>query len=317
MYQHNPDYFITIAECASLTKASEKLFVSQPSLSKYIKRLENNLGTLLFDRSCSPLRLTYAGERYYQYVLEMQRMDEDLHKEFNDISKEQRGRLRLGIALWRGACLLPDVFPGFHKKYPGIELELFEGRSNQLENALLNDNIDLACMNLPHALNYSKLFCETVFEEPILLAAPTQHPAVQELIKNCPYAGIYPIAPLNFVMNFPLILTKPGQNLTVQVKSFLGKNHLDPDILMDTGNLTTAINLSATGIAATFVPEGGSQVCARPGKLTYLFLDSPDLRWPFALVYRKDSYLPQLSRVFIEAVKETLGNHSFQTTNVT
>ena len=311
MYQHNPDYFITIAECGSLTKASEKLFVSQPSLSKYIKRLEDNLGTQLFDRSYSPLRLTYAGERYYKYVLEMQRMDEDLHKEFQDISKELRGRIRLGIALWRGACLLPDVFPRFHEQYPGIEIELFEGRSNQLENALLNDNIDLACMNLPQILNYSRLTCEIIFEEPILLGVPTQHPVVQELLKNCRYAGPYPVAPLDFVMNFPLIITKPGQNLTIQIHSFLGKHHLDPEILMDTGNLTTAINLSASGVAATFVPEGGAQACARPGKLTYLFLDCPELRWPLAVVYRKDSYLPQLSRVFIEAVRETLGKHSF------
>lgn len=311
MYQHNPDYFITIVECGSLTKASERLYVSQPSLSKYIKRLESNLGVQLFDRTSSPLRLTFAGERYYRYVLDMQRMDKDLHKEFQDISNQQRGRIRLGIALWRGACLLPDIFPQFHAQYPGIEIELFEGRSNQLEKALINDNIDLAVMNLPQSLDYAKLTCETIFEEPILLAAPSRHPEVQKLLADCRYIGPYPVAPLDFILHFPLILTKPGQNLTVQIMSFLSKHHLTPSILMDTGNLTTAINLAAEGIAATFVPEEGAKVCERPGKIIYLFQDCPELRWPLAVVYRKDSYLPELSRIFIEELKKTLGKHLF------
>ena len=185
MYQHNPEYFIAIVECGNLTRASEKLFISQPSLSKYLKRLEENLGVQLFDRNTSPLRLTYAGERYYNYLLDMQRMDKDLHKEFYDISQHERGRIRLGIALWRGACLLPDVFPSFHKEYPEIEIELFEGNSSQMQNALINDNIDLAVMNLPHTINYYKLTCETILEEPILLSVPTEHPATQAVLSQC------------------------------------------------------------------------------------------------------------------------------------
>lgn len=311
MYQHNWDYFITIVECGSLTQASAKLFVSQPSLSKYLKRLENNLDITLFDRNASPLKLTYAGERYYQYVMEMRRMDEDLHKEFQDIKKDLRGRLRLGIALWRGACLLPDVYPIFHAKYPGISLELFEGRSNQLENAILYNNIDLAVMNLPYSLDYSKLQCDTIFEEPILLAAPTQHPVVQSTLSACAYKGGYPVMPVENLPKLPYILTKAGQNLTIQINYFLSKNHLELSTVMDTSNLTTAINLAAQGIGATFVPEEGAAVCTRPGKVTYFVIDRPELIWPFAAVYRKGSYLPELSRLFIDTLKSVLGTHVF------
>ena len=66
----NLDYFLTIVETGNLTKAAEKLFVSQPSLSQYLKRLEKNLGVELFDRSILPMRLTYSGERYYQYTIQ-------------------------------------------------------------------------------------------------------------------------------------------------------------------------------------------------------------------------------------------------------
>lgn len=76
MVFRNYEYFAAIVEAGSLTRAAEQLYISQPSLSQYVKRLEANLGVELFDRSTSPLRLTYTGERYYQYVLQLMKLDE-------------------------------------------------------------------------------------------------------------------------------------------------------------------------------------------------------------------------------------------------
>ena len=115
MVLHNYEYFVAIVDEGSLTKAAEHLYVSQPSLSQYLKRLEANLGVELFDRSASPLRLTYTGERYYQYVLQMMKLDENIRREFQDIKNQTSGRLRLGVALWRGACLSPAVSGHSHR----------------------------------------------------------------------------------------------------------------------------------------------------------------------------------------------------------
>lgn len=304
MVFRNYEYFVAIVEAGSLTKAAERLYVSQPSLSQYLKRLEASLGVELFDRSTSPLRLTYTGERYYQYVLQLMKLDENVRREFQDIQNQTSGRLRLGVALWRGACLLPDVFPSFHQQYPDIHIELTEGRSVQLESALMNDKIDLAVMNLPRTLDYNKLTCEIICEERILLAAPTHHPYVHDLLAHCDTLGEYPLAPLELLEHIPLILTKPGQNLTHEVRHMLGKNHIEPNILLETGNLTTAINLTAQGIACTFVPEEGAKVCQHPGAVTYFVANSSDLVWDLAAVYRKDTYLTHLSQLFIEVMKQ-------------
>ncbi len=306
MVFRNHEYFVAIVEAGSLTKAAEQLYISQPSLSQYLKRLEASLGVELFDRSTSPLRLTYTGERYYQYVLQLMKLDENVRKEFQDIKNQVSGRLRLGVALWRGACLLPDVFPFFHQQYPDIHIELLEGRSVQLESALMNDKIDLAVMNLPRTLDYGKLTCEIICEERILIAAPTKHPYVQSLLNNCEFLGSHPIATLELLKHVPLILTKPGQNLTHEVMHALGKAHIDPDILLETGNLTTAINLVAKGIACAFVPEEGAKVCQHPGFVTYFAVDSSDLVWDLAAVYRKDAYLTHLSQLFIDTMKQQL-----------
>lgn len=310
MVFRNYEYFVAIVEAGSLTKAAERLYVSQPSLSQYLKRLETSLGVELFDRSTSPLRLTYTGERYYQYVLQLMKLDENVRREFQDIQNQTSGRLRLGVALWRGACLLPDVFPTFHQQYPDIHIELTEGRSVQLESALMNDKIDLAVMNLPRTLDYNKLTCEIICEERILLAAPTHHPYVRDLLVDCDTLDGYPMAPLELLEHIPLILTKPGQNLTHEVRHMLGKNHIEPNILLETGNLTTAINLTAQGIACTFVPEEGAKVCQHPGAVTYFVTNSSDLVWDLAAVYRKDTYLTRLSQLFIEVMKQQFQKES-------
>lgn len=310
MVFRNYEYFVAIVEAGSLTKAAERLYVSQPSLSQYLKRLETSLGVELFDRSTSPLRLTYTGERYYQYVLQLMKLDENVRREFQDIQNQTSGRLRLGVALWRGACLLPDVFPTFHQQYPDIHIELTEGRSVQLESALMNDKIDLAVMNLPRTLDYNKLTCEIICEERILLAAPTHHPYVRDLLVDCDTLDGYPLAPLGLLEHIPLILTKPGQNLTHEVRHMLGKNHIEPNILLETGNLTTAINLTAQGIACTFVPEEGAKVCQHPGAVTYFVTNSSDLVWDLAAVYRKDTYLTRLSQLFIEVMKQQFQKES-------
>lgn len=306
MVFRNYEYFIAIAESGSLTKAAELLYISQPSLSQYLKRLETSLGVELFDHSTSPLKLTYIGEKYYQYVKQVKQLDENVQREFRDIQNQTSGQLRLGVAFWRGACLLPDVFPAFHAAYPRIRLELTEARSSQLLTALMNDKLDLAVLNLPHSIHYEKLTCEILCEERILLAAPTQHPSIQKILQNCQVIDGHPVAPLELLREIPLISTKPGQNLTHEVIYTLGKHQIEPDILLETGNLTTAINLTARGMGCAFVPEEGAKVCQHPGSVTYFAVNTPDLVWDLGAVYRKGAYLPHLARLFIDSLKQQL-----------
>lgn len=302
----NYEYFIAIVEAGSLTKAAENLYVSQPSLSQYLKRLESSLGVELFDRTASPLRLTYTGERYYQYVKQVRQLDKNVQREFRDIQNQTGGLLRLGIAFWRGACLLPDVFPSFHAAYPHIQLELTEGRSSQLRAALLDDNLDLAVMNYSDSLHYEKLTYETLGHERILLAAPTRHPLVQKILENCRVISGRPVAPLELVKDIPLITLKPGQNQARVVEYALEKNHIDAEVLLKTENLTTAVNLAAKGMGCTFVPEEGAEPQLHHGAVTYFVVDTPDLVWDLNAVYRRGAYLPHLARLFIDSAKQQL-----------
>lgn len=306
MITQNPDYLIAIVESGSLTKAAAKLYVSQPSLSQYIKRLEDSLQTELFDRTSSPMKLTYAGERYYRYVLQMKQMETNVRDELLEIQNERRGRIRLGIALWRASCMIPEVYPEYHRRNPGVELELYEGRFIEMKKALEDYKIDLMIANLYQAGNYTEFEVEKIMTERILLAVPAQSEAVQRAVREGRTHDGYPLISMDLLKEMPLVLTKEGQSLTEMIDSMLAREHIVPDVILKTGNLTTAINLAAEGICCTFVPEEGARICAQPGRLSFFELDGAELSWDLSFLYRRGSYLGAVKRDFIECVKNTL-----------
>lgn len=294
------DYFLTIVEEGSLTRAAQKLFVSQSSLSQYLKRLEKALDVDLYEHSMSPVRLTDAGKLLYEHVLRTTRQEENLRRELQDIKMDLRGIIRFGVPLWRSANLLPRVLPPFHARYPHIRVELEECPADQLIQALLNDRIDLAVMNLPHTLDYSRFVCQKLCEERFLVAMPENHPLTLQALDSGKYLHGNPVIPFDYLERIPWIATKPGMNSTVEANHLLGKNQVFPQVLVSTANMTTAINLVAEGMGFCFVPERGAEVCMRPGKVRYFEVDSPDHAWTLAVVHRRDVYLPRIAQLFID-----------------
>lgn len=161
MIYKNYEYFLAIANKGSLTKAAESLYITQPSLSKYLSRLETSLNMELFDRTTSPLTLTYAGKRYYEYVQDMLALDQRLSEEFNEIRNNVRGEITIGIASWRSAIIMPTLLPMFYQRYPHVQINVEEGRSYTFERAMLNGKVDFCMMTLPSSFNVATV-CESM-----------------------------------------------------------------------------------------------------------------------------------------------------------
>ena len=135
-------YFLTVAEELNITKAAERLYISQQSLSNHIGNLERELGVKLFTRS-PKLSLTYAGDLLVDTATQIL----DLHSQYlskvGDINRQYMGVLRVGISHTCGLALLPDILPKFHSEFPLVEFSLFEGNSTQLEDELSHGRTDL------------------------------------------------------------------------------------------------------------------------------------------------------------------------------
>ena len=129
----NLKYFLLVAEELNITRAAERLYISQQSLSNHIANMERELDVKLFTRS-PKLSLTYAGELLVDTATQIL----DLHTQYltkvGDISRHYMGVLRLGSSHTCGLALLPEILPRFREEFPMVEFSLFEGNSNQLED---------------------------------------------------------------------------------------------------------------------------------------------------------------------------------------
>jgi len=302
MHFKNYEYFLAIVQEGGVSNAAKKLYLSQPSLSKYIKRLETNLGVELFDHGSYPLKLTYTGEVYYNHLMQYIKIDKQFKQKLLEIKNEKSGEIQLGLAIWRGACLLPEVLPSFMKQYPGIDVSITEGRSSQLVSDLLSETLDFAVMNLPRNMNLNKFTYETLMHEEILLVGNKNNPIVKEALE-ADRVSRFPHIDIKRLMAERFILTKPGQNLTSAVDNYFSKHHLQPTNTFKVENVTTATNLVSAGLGFTFVPENGLKDDLIPKHLAIFSLNDPDLVWPLAVVTKKDAYTTEVARLFINHLK--------------
>ena len=106
-------YLLTVAQTRNITRAAEMLHISQPALTKAIRRQEKDLGVTLFDRSTTPLKLTYAGERFLESARKLLDIGTAMREEMKNIALGAKERVRLGITVERGTAWLPLILPQF------------------------------------------------------------------------------------------------------------------------------------------------------------------------------------------------------------
>jgi DNA-binding transcriptional LysR family regulator len=145
------EYFEVLARERNFTRAAEHLHITQQSLSSHIAKLEKELGCQLIIRHV-PLELTYAGEVFLAYATSMREQYTTMRQEFWDISQNDEGILRVGIAFTRGRTILPDIIMAFHRVHPHIRVQLVEDTNEALRQKLLEGDIDLAIAFFPSSL---------------------------------------------------------------------------------------------------------------------------------------------------------------------
>ena len=163
------DYFVMVARERSFSRAAERLHITQQTLSAHIAKLEGELGTKLLVRNI-PLELTYAGEVFLEYALDLQRRVNSLEREFQDISENQRGLLRIGITYTRGDIVMPPLLMRFQSRYPNIAVRLVGDINANFFGLLENGEIDLAIAPFPAAAPGIELV--DFYQEEIVLLVP-------------------------------------------------------------------------------------------------------------------------------------------------
>ena len=140
-------YVCTLAECKSLTRASERLYISQPALSLYINNVEKILGARLFERNGRKFELTWLGKQYVEKASQMLELERQFEAVRRQTERENAGQVRIGIAQRRGIWFLPAVLSVYEREWPQVDVVIREGNLADLTIMLKNRELDLVVLS--------------------------------------------------------------------------------------------------------------------------------------------------------------------------
>lgn len=245
------EYFMMTARECNFTKAAGKLSITQQSLSASIASLETELGCPLFIRH-TPLELTYAGTEFLQYAGEILQKVKNLKQNFHDISTDQKGMLRIGIAPTRGRAIMPDIIHAFWLQHPGIQIVLKENTNSGLQQDLLKGDIDLAIAAFDTDKNGITL--QHFYEEEVALFAAKDllcrcfGDDLETEMRKLKQGTFSPLQKCPFVLGNPDdIAGKIGMQLLHALPS-------QPEIPVRADNVETLLALCEKGIGCCFCP---------------------------------------------------------------
>lgn len=291
-------YVIAIAKHQSVSKAANELYVSQPTLSKFVQNLEKELGQPLFKRLGKKFVLTYAGERYVEYAKNILNAKKELDNELSDIMKYDIGELRIAFPSTRGVYMLPCTLPIFEKLYPRVRLYVHEADSGQLESLLLDGSIDLAFFTLP--LQSPELDYMEISREEVVLAMSPDHPLAKTGVKRD--GCRYPWIDLKTAAGERFILQKSDQRTRKTADQLFKNAGISPENILEIRNIQASVQLAARGYGVTFVGE--THLKHIPCSPAVFSVGSPCTTTSFVAAFRKGVYMSSYMRAYIRVVKE-------------
>lgn len=296
------NYILCIEKHQNLTKAAQELYISQPTLSKHLQKLERELGGKLFSRSGNSYTPTYMGRRYMEYARKVLAVNQDWEKELMDLNSNKEGELNIAFPLMRSSSMVPRIIAAFHKKYPGIRVNLMEEAYAIQEKLLLDDELDFGIFN--EARPHPKLDYEILLREEVLLVMNKNHPMALAGKKkegmNHLWMDLKLLGEEKFILHFP-------EQTTGQIALELFEQYgIQPPVPIRTRNTVTCVKLAGQGIGMCFVPETYIKNMELKEPPICFSVGENGVFSTLTIAYRKGAYLPVYARDFIKIARENI-----------
>ncbi len=283
-------YLVALADLRHFGKAADACFVSQPTLSTQIRKLEDELGVALVERAPRKVMLTAAGQdvvlRARRIVAEVEQMKESARRSRDPES----GSMRLGVFPTLGPYLLPHIVPQLRERFPQLELLLVEEKSDVLLQRLRDGKLDAALLALP--VHDEQLHAELLFEEPFVFAAPQRHPLAARASVS--------MAQLS---DETLLLLEDGHCLRDQALDVCRLSGANEKSGFRATSLETLRQMVAAGVGVTLLPALSVQApVAQPPNIRVVPFRKPAPSRRIALVWRKSSALDGFLHTLADAI---------------
>lgn len=287
------EYFQMASRLKNITRAAERLRVSQPNITVAIKKLEAELGIQLFDRSQKQLSLTPEGAVFLSRIELALRNIQDAVLEVNDYKQLQKGTIKIGIPSMIGAYLFPKIFSSFQRRYSHLDIFLYEEGSMAIREQLERDELDFGIVIITGASPNLQLL--PMSNNQLMACIPPNH----ELSTNSAIS-------ITDLENTNLIMLKEGSYLRHLVFQKLKSANLTPNIVLESNQIETVKGLVASDVGIAFL-------------LDFIVQDAPAIKvLPLAepifvdvgLAWKKDRYISKAAQSFIDFCRETLAKEA-------
>ena len=304
------EYVYEVYRERSFSKAAARLYISQPSLSAKIKKIEDELGAVIFDRSTSPLRLTEFGEVYLQAIAEVKGIERRLENRINDMNTLHSGTLSIGASNVFAAYVLPPIIAEFKSRFPNVQIRLIEGNTATLEELLSANEIDFVLDNNHYdAELYEK---KDYASERILLAVPKSFSACeaaapyaldQGLIDSKAYLNDeIKAVPLSLFRELPFVLLTPGNDTRIRGDKLCKEAGFRPKTVLEVNQQATAYMIATTKMGAAFVSDTVVQKLPAHQNLSYYKLEGESACRTISFTLKKHKHQTRAIEEFLKLI---------------
>jgi len=281
-------YFVTIVNEGQITRAAHKLHMAQPPLSYQLKKLEQELGVLLIERTVKRLNLTKEGEILYKKGVALLKQVENIKKEIEETGKGVQGDLAIGCVKSYFDKLSSKIML-FHKSHPNVTFQLRSGATSDLVKSLQKGNIELAIVKLPFEMDNFEIL--PLPDEPYIAVIP----------ENWNSDNSKESISLEELAKLPLLLLHRGGGIG-QFRTII--NHFkhygyEPKIVCECPDVAILLNLVVLGMGASIVPKSTLLTSSLTG-LKKLNIEGKPLISESVVIWKKNRYLSKSAENFIK-----------------
>lgn len=301
------DYVLAVAEELNLTRAAKKLYISQPTLTLYLNRLEAELGVRLFDRSKVPVRLTEAGSYYIEKMKAISNAEQILKNDIRLIAKPQQ-TLVIGIGQVRGHHWLPKILPRFCALYPDVNIQVLQSSEQQMAKNLRSGEIDVAFGVLPASV--SDLNSADLMFEQLYFVAHKQFGLIPENERHCYSAQNPCMIEAESLNGLPFICPRVSNGLYDSYEKIMEQNQIKPSRTIAVSNLNTGFQLALEGLGVQLLSGSILQMnearLADNSELDFCILEHMPMNRKCTAAYAPDNIKKELIETMIEIIRRKL-----------
>lgn len=287
------EYMVKISEEKNITKAAEKLFITQSALNQQLLKLEKELGSPLFYRSRTNWHLTEVGEIYITAAKEMLGLKKETYNRISDLINMKNTHLSIGLTPERGISMFASVYPEFHKLHPNVIVDPMELSVRDQESMINRRELDVGFLTLSDDMQKSDNVYVSILKEDIIVAIPSSHPLSS---KGSLYGKLLKNIDLKLLKDADFVLISKSSTIREAINPIFHDLEFHPKLLFETRSCQTLINMVMKNLCCTILPE---HYAVNSKDVVYFSLpQKPQLR--VVAMYKKGVYLSKAAKDFIQ-----------------